>query len=128
MPLTNTGAIALASYAVGDGLVPLLNLANAYTGVGDSSTSFSAAHTDLQASSNKLRKGMDPTYPQRSSNVITFRSTYGTSDANYTWNEWAIFNAASSGTMVGRKVEALGGPKTNTQTWILTATCTVQAA
>lgn len=126
MAITNAGAVLAATALIND-TPTFLNNANAYLGVGDSTTAFSAAHTDLQAATNKTRKAMDATYPQRSSNVLTFRSTFGTSDANYAWQEWAVFNASSSGTMFSRKVESLG-TKTNTQTWILTATITVAAA
>lgn len=127
MAITNDGAILAASAIIGDGGVTLLNNANAYLGVGDSSTAFSAAHTDLQAASNKTRKAQDSTYPQRSSNVLTFRSTFATGDANFTWAEWGIFNASSGSTMFSRKVEALG-TKTSAQSWVLTATVTVAAA
>lgn len=126
MAITNAGAVLAAQALINDSAT-FLNNANAYLGVGDSTTAFSAAHTDLQAATNKLRKAMDATYPQRSSNVLTFRSTFGTSDANYAWQEWAVFNASSSGTMFSRKVESLG-TKTSAQTWILTATVTVAAA
>lgn len=126
MAITNAGAVLAATALINDSAT-FLNNANAYLGVGDSTTAFSAAHTDLQAATNKLRKAMDATYPQRSSNVLTFRSTFGTSDANYAWQEWAVFNASSSGTMFSRKVESLG-TKTSAQTWILTATITVAAA
>lgn len=107
--------------------VTAFNNANAHIGVGDSTTAFSAAHTDLQAATNKLRKAMDATYPSGGSNVITFRSTFGTSDANFAWQEWAVFNASSAGTMLNRKVESLG-TKTNTQTWQFTVTLTVTTA
>lgn len=127
MAITNAGAILAASAIVGDGGITVLNNANAYLGVGDSMTAFSAAHTDLQAASNKLRVGMDATYPQRSSNVLTLRSTFTTGQANYAWNEWGIFNASSGSTMFSRKVEALG-TKTSAQSWVLTATVTVAAA
>lgn len=126
MAITNAGAV-LAAVALMNDSATFLNNANSYLGVGDSSTAFSAAHTDLQASSNKLRVGMDSTYPQRSSNVLTFRSTFTTGQANFAWNEWGVFNASSSGTMFSRKVESLG-TKTSAQTWQLTATITVQAA
>jgi hypothetical protein len=126
MAITNTGAV-LAAQALMNDSATFLNNANSYLGVGDSSTAFSAAHTDLQASTNKLRKAMDSTYPQRSSNVITFRSTFGTADANFAWQEWAVFNAAASGTMFSRKVESLG-TKTGAQSWQLTAAITVAAA
>ena len=127
MAITNAGAILAASAIVGDGGITVLNNANAYLGVGDSMTAFSAAHTDLQAASNKLRVGMDATYPQRSSNVLTLRSTFTTGQANYAWDEWGIFNASSGSTMFSRKVEALG-TKTSAQSWVLTATVTVAAA
>lgn len=127
MAVTNAGAVAFASSIVGDGGVTLLNNANAYLGVGDSSTAFAATQTDLQASSNKLRKAMDATYPTRSSGTLTFRSTFNTSEANFAWQEWGVFNASTVGTMVGRKVESLG-TKTSAQTWQLTSTITVAAA
>ena len=127
MAITNAGAILAASAIVGDGGITVLNNANAYLGVGDSTTAFSAAHTDLQAASNKLRVAMDATYPQRSSNVLTLRSTFTTGQANYAWDEWGIFNASSGSTMFSRKVEALG-TKTSAQSWVLTATVTVAAA
>ena len=127
MAITNAGAIAAASALVGDGGVAVYNNANAYLGVGDSTTAFSAAQTDLVAATNKLRKAMDASYPQRTNGAITFRSTFNTSEANFAWEEHAAFNADPGGTMLYRKVESLG-TKTNTQTWILTVTATVAAA
>lgn len=103
------------------------NNANSYIGVGDSTTAFSAAHTDLQAASNKLRKAMDATYPSGGSNVITFRSTFATGDANFAWQEWGVFNASTAGTMLSRKVESLG-TKTSAQTWQFTVTLTFTTA
>jgi len=126
MALTNNGAIEIAKASINDSPTPVNN-ANAYLGVGDSSTAFVASQTDLQAATNKLRKPMEATYPQRSSNVLTFRSLFGTSDANYTWNEHGVFNASTAGVMWSRKVEALG-TKTGTQSWLLTVTVTVSAA
>lgn len=122
MPLTNAGRDLIASLVVGAGGTALNN-ANAYIGVGDSSTAFAAAQTDLQAASNKLRKGMEATYPQLAANVQTFRSLFGTSEANWAWNEWGLFNASSAGTMLLRKVESLG-TKTSAQSWQFTTTIT----
>lgn len=126
MALTNAGAILAAQCLMNDSAT-FLNSSNAHLGVGDSSTAFSAAHTDLQAASNKLRKGMEASYPTRSSGALTLRSLFGTSEANFAWAEWASFNASSSGTMFTRKVEALG-TKTSAQSWQLTATITLAAA
>jgi hypothetical protein len=126
MPITDAGRNLLVQAGIGASVTPFNN-ANGYIGVGDSSTAFAAGQTDLQASTNKLRKALDATYPSGGSNVITFRSTFGTSDANFAWNEWAVFNASSSGTMLNRKVESLG-TKANTQTWQFTVTLTVTTA
>lgn len=103
------------------------NNANSYIGVGDSATAYAAAQTDLQAATNKMRKAMDATYPSGGSNVITFRSTFATTDANWAWLEWGIFNAASAGTMLSRKQESLG-TKTSAQTWQFTTTLTFTTA
>jgi len=100
--------------------------ANSYLGVGDSTTAFAAAQTDLQAGANKLRKAMEATYPTLATNVLVFRSLYATGDANFAWQEWGVFNASSAGTMMCRKVESLG-TKTSAQSWQLTATITINA-
>lgn len=126
MAITNAGAVLAAVCLMNDSAT-FLNSSNAHLGVGDSTTAFAAAQTDLQAATNKLRKAMESGYPTRSSGALTFRSLFGTSEANFAWQEWAVFNASSSGTMFSRKVESLG-TKTNTQSWQLTATVTVAAA
>lgn len=126
MAITDAGRNAMCQLTIGAG-GSAFNNANSYIGVGDSTTTFSAAHTDLQAATNKLRKAMDATYPSGGSNVLTFRSTFGTSDANFAWQEWGVFNASSSGTMLNRKVESLG-TKTSSQTWQFTVVLTVTTA
>lgn len=126
MAITDAGRNHLIAAGIGEA-VTAFNNANSHIGVGDSATAFAAGQTDLQAASNKLRKAMDATYPTRATNVLTFRSTFGTSDANFAWNEWAVFNGAAGGTMLNRKVESLG-TKTNTQTWQFTVTLTITTA
>jgi len=126
MPLTTAGRDYLAGAVIANPST-LFNNANAYIGVGDSTTAFSAAHTDLQASTNKLRKAMEASYPTIATNVITFRSLFVTGDANFAWQEWGIFNASSAGTMLARKVESLG-TKTSAQSWQMTADLTLTAA
>lgn len=128
MPLVDAGRNHMVQASIGAAVTPFNN-ANAYIGVGDSNTAHAVGQTDLQASTNKMRKGMDATYPTGSTNVITFRSTFGTSEANWAWNEWGIFNSQSngSGTMLNRKVESLG-TKSSTQTWQFTTTLTFTSA
>jgi len=100
---------------------------NAYLGVGDSTTAEAATQTDLQASTNKLRKAMDATYPQHTDATtsgaasIIYKSTFGTSDANFAWQEWGLFNASSTGRMLNRKVASLG-TKTSAASWAFTVT------
>lgn len=97
--------------------------ANANIGVGISSAAFAATQTDLQGAT-KTRKGMDATYPTLAGNVITFRSTFGTADANHAWAEFGVFNAAAGGTMMNRTV-ADNGTKAATETKVFTITVTM---
>lgn len=106
------------------------NNAQAAIGVGDSSTAAADTQTALQAATNRLYKAMDATYPQHTDSdsagaakSITFRSTFATTDANYVWNEWGVFNSAThnTGRMLNRKVENLG-TKTSAASWVLTIT------
>jgi hypothetical protein len=100
------------------------NAANAHLGVGNSTTAFSAAHTDLQGAS-KTRKIVDSA-PGLATNVMTFVATFGTGDANHAWDEVGVFNASSAGVMLCRVVQALGTKASGT--WVLTHTVTVAAA
>ena len=127
MALTDAGATFIANAIINNGPPTFFNNSNANIGVGDSATAFAVGQTDLQAATNKLRKGMEATYPQISTNVVTFRSLFGTAEANFAWNEWAVFNAAAAGTMLQRLVEALG-TKTSAQSWQMTVDITVASA
>ena len=128
MALTNAARDLIAQALIGEAYLTFAN-ANARIGVGDSSAAFTASQTDLQASTNKLRKAMEAAYPTRAGNVLTFRSIFGTSEGNFAWNEWGVFNAAegSGGTMLNRRVASLG-TKTSAQSWQFTVTMTVVAA
>lgn len=125
MALTTAGVTYMAQAAFGTNPTPF-NATNARIGVGDSATAFAAAQTDLQAASNKFRKIVDSA-PSGASNVLTLVATFATGDANFAWQEWGVFNAASGGTMLSRKVESLG-TKPSTQTWQFTVTLTFAAA
>ena len=126
MALTNAARDLIAQALIGEAFTSFAN-ANARIGVGDSSIVFGASQTDLQASTNKLRKAMEAAYPTRASNALTFRSIFSTSEANFAWNEWGVFNTASAGTMLNRIVASLG-TKTSAQSWQFTVTVTVVAA
>lgn len=123
---TTTAAQALTYY----------NNAQAAIAVGDSSTAEAATQTELQAATNRMRKAMDATYPLHTDATtsgaasIVFKSTFATTDANWAWNEWAVFNYVGTGTpptggrMLNRKVQSLG-TKTSAATWVLTVTLTL---
>lgn len=99
---------------------------NAYLGVGDSNTAAAAGQTDLQAATNKLRVGMNGSYPTYgTSQQAVWQSDFTSGQANYAWEEFAVFNASSAGTMLNRKVSAQG-TKTTGQTWRLTLTITLR--
>lgn len=55
---------------------------------------------------------------------VIWKSTFGTSDANWAWNEAALFNRATSGgRMLNRKLVSMG-TKTSADTWTLSLTAT----
>lgn len=127
MALTTAALANIADAIMGGTTFTKFTNAAAHIGVGDSNTTFSAAHTDLQASTNKVRKAMESSYPSRSTAALTFRSVFGTSDANFDWEEWGVFNASTSGEMLNRKVEDLG-TKTSAVSRQLTVTLTFALA
>jgi len=128
MPLTNDGAVAIASALLGDGGVTLFDNANAQIAVGDDSTAFSTSQSQLQAEANggnHLRKGMNTGYPLRnpdsdgSLNKTRYQTTFGTSEGNFRWEEWGITNSATvgGGEMLFRIVE-FNGEKSSSATWV----------
>ena len=115
MALTTAGINFLTNAAVGLGTP--FNATNARLGVGSSGVAFDAGQTDLQGT-NKMRKVMDDGYPLIEPPVLTFKTTFQPTEANFPWNEWGVFNAATGGVMLNRVVES-NGTKQNNQTWIL---------
>jgi hypothetical protein len=122
MAITTAGRDFMVG-AITGASTPLFNNANAHLGVGNGTTAFSAAHTDLQGAS-KTRKAMDATRPTVAANVITAISTFGSADANHAWEEVGFFNASAAATMFSRLVQAMG-TKTAGSTWVLTYTLTI---
>jgi len=129
--LMNGGASCIWQTLIGNGdassgqNLTYFDNTNAHIGVGNGTIAAAATQNDLQASAgtaNQIRVGMDATYPQHSdgtgagAGTNTFRSTFGTADANFTWYEWGVFNGSSGGRMLNRKQEDLGS-KTSASTW-----------
>ena len=125
--LLNGGITELLELLTGTGTTTAYNNASANIVVGNSTTAFSAAHTDMQGASTAV-KAMDATYPQVSGQTATWKATYGTSEANFAWEEVGVKNGsgAVSGTilMLNRKVQAFG-TKASGATWTMTLTLTV---
>lgn len=99
---------------------------NSYLGVGDSSTTESAAQTGLQAAVNKKYKAMDSGYPTYgTAQKATWKATFGSSDANYDWREFTVGNGASGGCVnLNRKVSSQG-TKASGQSWELSLEITL---
>lgn len=101
------------------------NNAGAYIGVGDSDTAADDDQTGLIAETNKLWKAMEATYPQVSNQTVTFRSVFGSDDANYAWKEFTVVNASSdTGTNLNRKVSDQG-TKASGQVWTVDIAITI---
>jgi hypothetical protein len=128
-------SIVDGNLALNEGIQELLDLlcglggtafsnANARIGVGDSSTAASASQTGLQASTNKLYKAMDATFPSRASQTMTWQATFGSSEANFAWNEFTVANGSSDASKnLNRKVSSQG-TKTAGQVWTIQVTIT----
>lgn len=106
------------------------NNANAFLGVGASSTAEAATQTDLQTT--PFYKAMNATFPSRASQTSSFQSDFTTTEANIVWNEWSISSGATTASGAGftvgttnlnRKVASLGTKASGT--WTLTAQFTI---
>ena len=115
--LTYGGSSAMWHRLTGGVAVTAFDNANSRLGVGDSTTAEAATQTDLQASTNKLRKVVDATYPQHTDGTgaasnaqVVVRATFIAGEAEWGtgWQEVAWFNAATAGRMMNRKVVNLG--------------------
>ena len=122
MHITEAALDFIAGAISGTGTV--FNSTNSFIGVGNSSAAFSADLVDLQGVS-KFRKGMEAGYPIVNGSTITYKAIFADPEANFAWNEWGIFNAASGGVMLCRVVQA-NGTKLPNQTWIYEVQVTFQ--
>jgi len=122
--LLNEGINLVWTLVCGGSGTPFNN-ANAYIGVGDSSTAESATQTGLLGT-NVAYKGMDSGYPQYGSNQqAKWQSTFGGDEANFTWNEITVANGSSNAaTNLNRKVQSLGTKASGT-TWVAQLTITL---
>ncbi len=119
--LLNSGIDEMWDLIVGDS-ANHYNNASAQIGVGDSTTAADASQADLQAATNKAYQGMDSGYPTSTSQQVTFKASFGDSEANFAWNEWVV-KQSTSAKCLNRKVESLGTKTSGT--WTLEVTITL---
>jgi hypothetical protein len=123
--LLNTGIDELWDLFTGvvSGASHIFDNAAATIGVGDSATAANATQTDLQAAVNKTYKGMEGGFPTSTTQKLTCKASFGSSDANYVWNEWVVKQSTST-KCINRKVAAMG-TKASGSTWTLEVTVTL---
>jgi hypothetical protein len=134
--LVNVGIQRLEDLLIGAGGQAYTNT-YARIGTGNGAGTAAAGDTDLSASagsSNRWFQGMDATFPSRSAQTLTFKSTFASADGNYAWNEWGIdaggAGASTSSATVGtpllnHKTSAALGTKAAGSSWAFTATIVI---
>jgi hypothetical protein len=143
--VTGTGTSFTTALAVGDHLVgpdgqiytvqtitnnTALVLTTTYAGGTQSGVTVNkitraiATQTDLLASTNKLYKAMDATYPLISAQTVTFQAQFTGAEANYAWNEVTVDNGSGAAENFNRKV-AYNGVKASGQVWTLQLSVTI---
>lgn len=121
--LLNEGINAMWTLICG-GSETAYNNTNARIGVGNSNTTAVATQTALIGGSTAF-KAMDGGYPTYgTSQKATFRSTFGSSDGNFAWEEATIDNGASADKNLNRKVQSMGTKASGTS-WVLTLDVTL---
>lgn len=82
-------------------------------GVGDSATAFSVGQTALQGTNTKYNAVTSAT---RTGAILTYETTYGASEANFTWREMCVDRTTS---MLVRKVLTNAITKPSGEEWTL---------
>lgn len=123
--LLNEGIAELWDLVIGAGTPTSFANANAYIGVGDSSTAAAASQTGLQASTNLAYVGMESGYPSRSNQTVTWRAVFGTSTGNFAWQEFTVANGNSNSAYNLNRVVSNQGTKASGQTWTIDVSITI---
>jgi len=110
--LLNEGMDLLLSLATGQGGTAFTN-ATAQIGVGNGNNAAQRTQTDLAGTTSwKSMETGYPTVPAENAGLtgrcVKFRSSWGVSDGNFSWEEWSVRNSSSSNINLNRKVEYLG--------------------
>lgn len=113
--ILNEGANIVWTLVCG-GVATPFNNANARLGVGDSNASEQQTHGGLLGA-NQCYKSMDIGYPTYGTlRKMNFKSTFGTDDGNFHWQEFTVDNGETDGVNLNRKL-ADHGTKTIGQVW-----------
>jgi hypothetical protein len=126
--LLNAGITRLLNLLIGTASTQAYDATHSRIGVGDSSTAAAATDTSLVAATNKFFHLVD-SVPTVSAQTVTFVATFGSSDANYAWQEWCIDQGTASNTTgvapaLNRKVQSMG-TKASGATWVFTVSITI---
>ncbi len=126
----NIRTVPIPRIALNEGLGELIDIAcgigspvkwdntNARLGVGNSNTAPAATQTGLLGGS-KAYKGMDSSYPARVSQTAEWRATFGSSEANFAWEEYTVVNAADDSGKNLNRTTASKGTKVVGESWTL---------
>ena len=125
MPLVVLGRNNIAALIVSTGARRPWGATGAYFIVGNSTATHATNQTWMSGAASTMNP-MDAGYPTRATNVLSFRATFSTAQANFAWNEWGITNTTSTAdanqSLLNRKVEDPSlGTKTSAQSWQITA-------
>lgn len=99
--------------------------ANAYIGVGDSTTAAAAGQTGLQATTNKAYAAMADGYPVRSGTTVTWRAVFGANDGNFSWQEFTVANGNSDASQNINRAVSNQGTKVAGQIWTIDVAITL---
>jgi len=118
------GIAAIWDALTGLSAVTTFNESNSYIGVGDGADAEDSTQTGLLGS-NIAYIGMDTGYPSRTDQTVTWRATFGDTDANFDWKEFTVANGSSNtATNINRK-QTDQGTKSSGSTWELEVQLTI---
>lgn len=100
----NEGLQLIGDLMIGSGTPTKWDTSNAYIGVGDSNTAENATQTALQAATNYAYRPMDSTFPSRSGQTLSWKSTFAAGTGSFSWKEVTVINGNGTGTNLNRKV------------------------
>jgi len=109
------GATAILQLLTGAPGVNPYNNANAQICISNNNSAPSPSQTDL-GGTQSVCLPMNSGYPTVSGNTATFQATASTSQANFCWYMWGLFNGAT----YLNAVQVNMGTKTDVETWTIT--------